>query len=187
MLALRAAPVRWCVAVLVVLVLVVPFSPVQHAAAADHSLVVAALHVLEDEYVDPVEPVPLLNAAVAALRKATNQGPAALADIPAGTSRADAETAFAATFAHAVQLSLVPETQLAYTATAGMLASLRDSHTNFLDPQQFQESRQQLLGKPGFSGIGVLITQRKDPAGEAGIFVADVFPGSPSEPAGRHR
>src|SRR5207302_11394502 len=117
MAVLRTAPARWFVVALAVLVLVVPFSPAQRAAAADHSLVVAALHVLEDEYVDPVEAIPLLNAAVAALRKATNQGPAALADIPAGTSRADAETAFAATFAHAVQLSLVPETQLAYTAT----------------------------------------------------------------------
>jgi carboxyl-terminal processing protease len=68
-----------------------------------------------------------------------------------------------------------------------MLASLRDSHTNFLDPQQFQESRQQLLGKPGFTGIGVLITQRKDPAGEGWIFIEDVFPGSPAEAAGLKR
>lgn len=184
---LRVAPLRWCVVVLAVVVLAVPLSPAQRVAAADHALVVAALHVLEDEYVDPVEPIPLLNAAVAALRKATNQSVSVLPDIPLGTPRADAEAAFAATFAHAVQLSLVPETTLAYTATAGMLASLHDSHTNFLDPQQYQESRQQLLGKPGFSGIGVLITARKDPAGEGWIFIEDVFPGSPAEAAGLKR
>ena len=187
MAVLRTAPARWFVVALAVLVLVVPFSPAQRAAAADHSLVFAALHVLEDEYVDPVEAVPLLNASIAALRKATNQNATALADIPVGTPRTEAEAAFAATFAHAVQLSLIPETQLAYAATAGMLASLRDSHTNFLNPQQYEENRQQLMGKPGFSGIGVVITSRKDPAGEGWIFVEDVFPGSPAEAAGLKR
>src|SRR5438445_5816630 len=160
---LRTAPARWFGVAVAVLVLVLPFSPAQRAAAADHSLVFAALHVLEDEYVDPVEPVPLLNAAIAALRKATNQSATALADIPIGTPRAEAEAAFTATFARAVQLSLVPETQLAYAATAGMLASLRDRHTNFLNPQQYEQDHQQLLDKPAVSGIGVVITSRKDP------------------------
>src|SRR5437879_3592792 len=84
---LRTAPARWFGVAVAVLVLVLPFSPAQRAAAADHSLVFAALHVLEDEYVDPVEPVPLLNAAIAALRKATNQGATALADIPSSTRK----------------------------------------------------------------------------------------------------
>jgi len=184
---LRAASVRWLVVALAVVTLAVPLGPAQPAAAADHSLVFAALHVLDEEYVDPVEPVPLLNAAVGALRKAANQGAAVLPDIPGGTSRADAEVAFAATFARAVQLSSIPETQLAYAATAGMLASLHDSHTNFLDPKQYEESRLQLQGRPGFSGIGVIITSRKDPGGDGWIFIEDVFPGSPAEAAGLKR
>ncbi len=184
---LRAASVRWLVVVLAVVVLAVPLSPARPAAAADHQLVIAALHVLTEEYVDPVQPLPLLNAAVGALRKVTNQSAAVLPDIPGGTSEADAEVAFAATFARAVQMSSVPETQLAYAATAGMLASLHDSHTNFLDPKQFQESRLQLQGQPGFSGVGVLISSRKDLAGDGWIFVEDVFPGSPAEAAGLKR
>jgi carboxyl-terminal processing protease len=186
--ALRAVPARWLVFVLALAVLTSPLTPVPRAAAADQNLVFAALHVLEDEYVDPVHPVALLNAAIATLRKATNQPPAALSDIPPGTPERDAEAAFSSTFARAVQTGAMSETQLAYVATAGMLASLRDSHTTFLDPQQYQESRQQLMGRPGFTGIGVLITSRKDPATNEGwIFVEDVFPGSPAEGAGLKR
>ena len=58
-------------------------------------------------------------------------------------------------------------------ATAGMLASLHDSHTSFLDPKAFQESRQQILGRPGFTGIGVVIISRKDSASAA------VYPAQP--------
>ena len=67
---LRAVPARWLVFVLALAVLTSPLTPVQHAAAADQNLVFAALHVLEDEYVDPVHPVALLNSALATLRKA---------------------------------------------------------------------------------------------------------------------
>jgi len=184
---LRAASARWFVVALVVVVLAVPLSPARPAAAADHQLVIAALRVLTEEYVDPVQPVPLLNAAVGMLRKVTNQSAAVLPEIPSGTSQADAEVAFAATFARAAQMSPVPETPLAYAATAGMLASLHDSHTSFLDPRQFEESRLQLKGQPGFSGVGVLISSLKDPAGDAWIFIEDVFPGSPAEAAGLKR
>jgi carboxyl-terminal processing protease len=169
------------------ILLVSPLAPLQSAVAADQNLVFAALHVLQDDYVDPVQPVALLNAAIAGLRKVTNQNASVLPDIPNFTSEREAEAAFSATFARAVQFSPVSETQLAYAATAAMLASLKDSHTNFLDPQQYQESRQQLMGRPGFTGIGVLITSRKDAAGEGWIFVEDVFPGSPAEGAGIKR
>ncbi len=184
---MRAVPTRWAVLLLTMVLLWTPLTPIPHATAADHNLVLAALHVLEDEYVDPIQPVTLLNAAIATLRKATNQSAATLPDIPGRTAEKDAEAAFASTFARVVQTSSIPETQLAYGATAGMLASLKDSHTNFLDPQQFQESRQQLLGRPGFTGIGVVITSRKDPGGDGWIFVEDVIPGSPAEGAGIKR
>ncbi len=183
----RALPQRWLVLLVVMILLASPLAPHPSAVAADQNLVFAALHVLQDDYVDPVQPVTLLNAAIAGLRKVTNQSASVLPDIPNFASEREAEAAFAATFARAVQYSPVPETQLAYAATAAMLASLKDSHTNFLDPQQYQESRQQLLGRPGFTGIGVLITSRKDAAGEGWIFIEDVFPGSPAEAAGVKR
>lgn len=69
---LRIAARPWVAGLLALSLLLVPFTQVQHAAAADASLVIAALHVLEQEYVDPVQPVPLLNAAIATLRKASS-------------------------------------------------------------------------------------------------------------------
>ena len=187
MFPVRAAHRRWVVLLVAAALVAVPLGTVQHAIASDGTLVLAALKVLDEEYVDPVQPVPLLNAAIATLRKATNQSSAALPDIPAGTARADAEISFTSEFERAAELNSTSETQLAYEATAGMLASLRDSHTAFLDPKQYLESRQQILGRPGFTGIGVVITARKDAAGDAWIFVEDVFSGSPAEAAGVKR
>jgi carboxyl-terminal processing protease len=184
---MRAVTRRWPALALAVILLVSSLGSVQPAAAADQTLVFAALHVLQDEYVDPIRPVTLLNAAIDTLRKATNQTAAALPDIPSATPENEAEAEFTSTFARAVRAGAMPETQLAYTATAGMLASLKDSHTGFLDPRAFQESRLQLLGRPGFTGIGVLITTRKDAAGDGWVFVEDVFPGSPAEAAALRR
>ena len=61
------------------------------ASVRDDSLVLAAVRVLEEDYVDPVQPVPLLNAAIATLRKATGLGPdALLPDIAPGPSESEA-------------------------------------------------------------------------------------------------
>ncbi len=157
------------------------------ARAATGSLVIAALQTLEREYVDPVHPVDLLNAAIAALRQDTHEDAVALPDIPAEDTEAQADAAFLAEFAHAVQVSGMAETRLAYDATSGMLASLHDTHTYFLDPAQFQENHQQLLGNPGFTGIGIMTTGRADTAGVRYVFVEDVFAGSPAEAVGLKR
>jgi carboxyl-terminal processing protease len=182
------AVARQLVAVLLVIgLLLVPTVSVRNAAAADGSLVIAALHILEQQYVDPVMPVPLLNAAVAILRKATHLASDALPDIAPGMSEAEATALFTSEFSKAAQSGVVPETQLAYMATDGMLTSLHDSHTHFLTPVQLREERRSLSGNTVFTGIGVTITQRKDPAGVGWIFVEDVFPGSPAQGAGIHR
>jgi carboxyl-terminal processing protease len=183
----RTAVRPWVAGLLAIALLLVPFSRLPHAAAADASLVIAALHILEQEYVDPVQPTPLLNAAIATLRKASTLGTDALPDISATASADEAAAEFTAEFSRAAQAGGLPETQLAYAATEGMLASLRDSHTYFLDPAQLRESRRQLFGNPGFTGIGVTIVQRKDDSGVGWIFIEDVFPGSPAKGAGLQR
>ena len=167
--------------------LITPFTRMPRASAADATLVVAAIRVLQEDYVDQVQPVALLNAALAVLRKATSLGADALPDIPASTPASDAAAQFTAAFQKAAQTGAMPETELAYTATAGMLASLRDSHTFFLDPAALRESRRQISGNPGFTGIGVTIVARKDASGTSWIFVEDVFPGSPAAGAGVKR
>lgn len=172
---------------LALVVLLTPPGPVRRAAAADGSLVIATLHVLEQEYVDTVDPVQLLNAAIAALRDAATLSADQLPDIPAGTSDAAAQDAFIATFAQAVQTGAMSESQFAYAATRGMLASLHDSSTSFLDPSQWGEMRGQLLGAPQSAGIGVTVISRMDPEGVAWIFIGDAFPGSPARNAGLRR
>lgn len=161
--------------------------PVGQAAAADGSLVIAALHVLEQEYVDAVNPVQLLNAAIAALRDAANLTANEIQDIPEGTQEAAAQDAFVAAFARAVQTRAMSENQLAYAATRGMLASLHDRSTSFLDPAQWGEMRGQLVGAPQSTGIGVTIISRKDSQGVPWIFIGDAFPGSPARDAGLRR
>ena len=157
------------------------------AHAADGTLVISALHVLEREYVDPVHPIELLNAAIARLREVTHQSAVALPDIPPYATEPEAANAFLADFARALAVGPIPETQLAYAATRGMLDALRDSHTYYLEPEQLQRSREELLGRPGFTGIGITMVQRADEAGTKWIFVEDVIPGAPAEGAGLKR
>lgn len=183
----RASRLRWCAGALLAALLIVVPAAGPRADAANGSLVIAALRVLKQQYVDPVDPVKLLNAATAVLRYGTHRGPDVLPDIQPGTPAAEAVTRFTGTFARAAQTGVVPETQLAYAATAGMLASLHDSHTYFLDPAALREGRRQLSGRPGFSGIGVVILSRQDAAGIRWVFVDRVLPGSPAQKAGVRR
>ncbi len=183
----RKALRPWLAGLLVVGLLLTPFTRVQHAAAADGSLVIAAIRVLQQQYVDAVQPVPLLDAAIATLRKATHLGADVLPDIAPGTPETEAASQFTAEFSRAAQAGAMPETQLAYLTTEGMLESLHDSHTHFLTPAQLAEERRLLFGNTVFTGIGVTITQRKDAGGAGWIFVENVFPGSPAQGAGIHR
>ena len=155
--------------------------------SAGAPLVIAALRVLEQAYVDPVRPVQLLNAAVDVMRKATHLGAGELPPIPAGVTESQAIAAFRREFGRAAGTHALPPTQLAYVTTAGMLASLRDTHTFFLPPAAFQEAQRVTQGRAAFTGIGVIITSRRDPSGTAWIFVLDVLPGSPAQAAGMKR
>jgi len=73
MVPLQTAVRRWIALLAVLALFTIPLGPARHASAADASLVIAALHVAQEEYVDPVQPVPLLNAAIATLRKVTGR------------------------------------------------------------------------------------------------------------------
>src|SRR5579883_3166449 len=101
MLSARIIGRSWLAAVVAVLLLV-PAAGLA-PAAADASLTVTALRVLEQAYVEPVDPVQLLNAGIAAMRAATKLGADALPDIAPGTPEVDADTQFAAEFSRAAQ------------------------------------------------------------------------------------
>jgi len=157
------------------------------ARAADGSLVLSALQVLEQHYAVPVHPADLLNAALATLRAATHESTAMLPDIPSADTEQQADAQFLAEFSRAAQAGPQSETQLAYAATQGMLQSLHDSHTYFLQPAQLQALHQQMRGGPAYTGIGIRIIGRTDSAGVRWVFVEDVMPGSPAEAAGIQR
>src|SRR5579872_1855044 len=157
------------------------------ARAADGSLVVSALRVLDRHYVEPVHPVDLLNAALATVRMATHESAAILPDIPSADTAQEADAAFLTEFSRAAQGDPQAETQLAYAATQGMLGSLHDSHTYFPTPSKFAASQQALTGASAFTGIGIRIIGRADAAGVRWVFVEDVLPGSPAEAAGLQR
>jgi carboxyl-terminal processing protease len=184
---LHAAPRRWLALFIAVLMTAAVAAGTAPAHAATGSLVLSALDTLDRNYVDPVNHVTLLNAAIATLRERTHANPMMLPDIAPGTSAMEAQQEFLSEFDRAAQLGAVPETQLAYDATSGMLASLHDSHVYYMDPSRFKENRSSLNGNPGFSGIGIMITGQADPAGVHWVFVDNVFPGSPAEAAGLKR
>lgn len=151
-------------------------------ASADAGLVITALHILQQQYVKPVQPVALLNAAIESLRKTTHTD---VSDIPAGTPPAQAEGIFRHDFTKAAQTGAAKEEDLAYQVTRDMLASLHDTHTFYLDPAQFKERQDQYAGKPGYAGIGAFTASIKDAAGTPlMVYVAAVFPGSPAAAAG---
>lgn len=172
-------------AALILVVLATSLAIGQPAQAADQSLVFEALGLLQTHYVDPVDPVKLLNAAIAALRtQLSNAGVAAdLAEIPPGTTDAEARRLFTDRFTTASILSVasVPRTQLAYAAIRGMTDSLKDSHTGFLTPQLNEERRLRQRGQAGFSGVGIILLPK-----DGKFFVSTVIPGGPAETSGVH-
>jgi carboxyl-terminal processing protease len=184
---LHAAPKRWLALFCAVILTAAVAAGTVPAHAATGSLVLAAINTLDRNYVDPINRVALLNAAIATLRERTHAGPTTLPDIAPGTGAMQAQQAFLSEFDSAAQTGVEPESQLAYDATQGMLASLHDSHVYYMDPSRFQENRSALDGNPGFSGIGIMITGEADPAGVHWVFVDNVFPGSPAEAAGLKR
>ncbi len=183
----RSAWSRGTLAASALVIVLALLAQVVPARAADGSLVVSALQVLERNYAEPVHPVDLLNAALATVRTATHESAAILPDIPSTATEQEADAAFVTEFSRAAQADPQAETKLAYAATQGMLNSLHDTHTYFLTPSQFAASQQVLAGASVFTGIGVRITGRTDGAGVRWVFVDDVVPGSPAEAAGIQR
>lgn len=182
---LRGSPIwlrRLMAGLAVPTILVLALSaPVAHAA--DASLVIEALGVLRSRYVDQVDPIALLNAAVGGLRQALSTAglQADLPEIAQGSAAAAAEGAFRARFdaASAAARGRLTQTALAYAAVEAMTAILNDSHTGFITPDANRERRLRQQGQAGFSGIGVVLMPR-----EGRFYIRDVIPGGPAQAAG---
>lgn len=148
-----------------------------------------AYRAILDDYVEPVSPATLLQAAQTAVRQATQQQPRPMPLslmpmmlAPAATGNAEADwTAFANGFDGLVQTS--PEwaasRHLDWVALRAMVAALKDSQSAFLTPSQIQER-----DATNYGGIGVEITPAQDGQGP---LITQVFPSSPAEQAGLRR
>lgn len=175
---------RWqsFLSVFVLVAVLAPLAVAQPAQTADQGLVLEALQVLETNYVDPIDAVKVLNAAIAGVRAQLSSAGVAvdLSEIPAGVSEAEARRQFAERFAAAASAAVgtVTRSQLAYAAIRSMTESFRDSHTGFLTPQQNQEQHLRQRGQAGFTGIGVILLPK-----DGKFFVQTVIPGGPAEAA----
>jgi carboxyl-terminal processing protease len=147
-------------------------------------LTLQALAVLEREYADPVDPIALLNAAIAGLRQQTRLLPDDLPPIPAGTPKERAATLFVQRLARAASASGMGFEQLDAAAASAMLASLHDSHTRYLTDDDLRQFQNSLNGDPSYSGIGVLVQETGAGTGSGRVYVRDVYPDSPAEAAG---
>jgi carboxyl-terminal processing protease len=136
---------------------------------------------LLNEYIDPLEPAPLMNAAWDAMAA---EADARGIDAPAKPSFAGTRDDVLAAFSQAYvpfANGLEDPTQLRYAAIRGMAASLQDCHTFFLNPV----ASETLIGEragTGTVGIGVelvgvppLVTEvyPNGPAARAGVAVGD--------------
>jgi carboxyl-terminal processing protease len=131
---------------------------------------------LLDEYIDPLDPAPLMSAAWDALAsEAQAQGVTPPERPSFGDTRAGALAAFAVAYVPFAN-GVGDPTQLRYAALRGMTASLQDCHTFFLNPV----ASDTLVGERsgvGAVGIGVEL---------AGIppLVTEVYPNGPAARAG---
>src|SRR5713226_5952269 len=174
----------WHILLTTLMLVILAVSPVARPAqAADQSLVFEALQALQTNYVDAVDPVQMLNAALLGMRQqlSTSGIVADLPDFPNYTTAVGAKRAFGERFSAAVTAAAgqLTTTQLAYAAIHGMTSSFNDTHTGFLTPQQNEERRQRQRGQAGFTGVGIVLLPK-----DGRFFVWTAIPGGPAEAAG---
>jgi carboxyl-terminal processing protease len=148
--------------------------------AADASVVLEAVQKLQENYVDQVDPVKLLNAAVQGLRKqlADANVRVDLSDLPSGISAQDARQQFIERFSAARSAApALTETQLAYQAIRSAIEVLDDANVRFVPSEEYRA--QQAEQRSGYGGIGFYL---RSLAGRTYIFL--VFPGGPAAAAG---
>jgi len=140
---------------------------------------------LLDEYIDPLLPGNLVNAAqqrlteLLAERGVTAPDPATFGSPPPVVERASNWHWLATRLtALATQYSdKVSARELAQAAIAAMANSVNDSHTQFLSPKEYQEHLAWTRGELRYGGVGIRL-RGPEPT------VAQVFPNSPAANAG---
>jgi carboxyl-terminal processing protease len=169
---------------LMLCLLVVGAAPSAALPAGQANEIAMTYHELTTKFYKKVDPQLVLdgarNSIVADLAK--HHVKANLAALHAGTNedfnvhKVDAAVETASRQAH----GRVNDTELTYAAISGMLASMHDKYTVFLDPKEYAELNNGLDGG-NFGGTGIVIQADRV---THYIAVSDVVPGGPADKAG---
>ncbi len=142
-----------------------------------------AYRTLLDNYVDPLSPHTVLQAALDAAAQELRAGGlvAPVVQVPPSSGNVEADwAAFARGYEvleNAAAGARVDRQQVAHAAIRGLAASVNDGHTLFLSPSEYGDHLAWQRGDLNYAGIGVRL------AGSPPT-VFEVFLGSPSERAG---
>ncbi len=150
------------------------------AAPTTGGLVLEVIKVLDEQYVEQalIDRVRLLNVALESMQAALSRAgiPAELQRILPGTVPAEAERLFRERFDAALTGGgQVTPQSLAYGAIRAITASLNDSHTGFLTPEEFRERQARQRQAAGFTGVGMVVFPK-----EERFYVWEVIPNSPA-------
>ncbi len=134
------------------------------SAEQGFAVIAQAYALLLDQYVDPIDPVALLNTAWDGFTAALPAGqprPAA-PEITGTNALGDLNHFRRAYLDAAAQMGggSAQQAHMAHEAVRRMAASLNDCHTSYTDPQQLQEQMARLQGDVRYGGIGVRIKRK---------------------------
>ncbi len=153
--------------------------------------VLTAYENLKARFYDPrkLSPALLFNASLDGIAKYLEKNKAVFSPekIDPAADETFAELVFAEEFERAEQIlcNTIPtkEHELAFAATEALLKAVDDSHTRFINPQEWREIQAGMTGKGMFVGTGDLYRR-----GENGsLYVTWVYPGGPADKAGLRR
>jgi carboxyl-terminal processing protease len=163
-----------------------PISSPALAAPATGGLVLEAINLLDQQYVEQtlIDRVRLLSVALESMQAALSRAgiAAELQRIPPGTAPAEAERIFRERFDAVVAAGQGTAQALAYAAIRAMTASLNDSHTGFMSPEEFRERQARQRQAAGFSGVGMVVFPKDER-----FYVWEVMPNGPAARLGVRR
>ena len=158
--------------------------PPAHLTAADANRIAVSFNDLTTEYYKRVDPQTVMNSVASVLNKTlkdkhvkgTIAAPRAGDSMPANVRAIDLAVEQAQNKAHGA----VNSRDLSYAAIDGMMQSVKDRYTVFLDPKEYAELNNGLDGG-NFGGTGIVI-QADD--NSKYILVSNVVPDAPADKAG---
>ncbi len=163
-----------------------PALPRAQAAPASAGVVLEVIKLLDEQYVEQalIDRIRLLNVALESMQAALSRAGIAadLQRMPPGTAPAEAERLFRERFDAAVAAGQGTPQTLAHAAIRAMTASLNDSHTGFMSPEEFRERQARQRQAAGFSGVGMVVFPQ-----EQRFYVWEVIPNSPASRLGVRR